>query len=126
MEKCLVGGLRREAISCRRGTKAFEYLGFGKLQADSKISIPLTFLKDYPSMSSENITPYWVTENRVWMYHAKHDYQIFMFDIDTRNVMFMTSASNNNEILYTNKSSLLHVKGIRPLSKTGKNFICKR
>lgn len=126
MEKCLVGGLRREAISCRRGTKAFEYLGFGKLKADSKISIPLTFLKDYPSMSSENITPYWVTENRVWMYHAKHDYQIFMFDIDTRNVMFMTSASNNNEILCTNKSSLLHVKGIRAPSKTGKNFTCKR
>ncbi|CAI9784455.1 unnamed protein product [Fraxinus pennsylvanica] len=92
--------------------------------ADSKINVPLTFMKDYPSMSSENIAPYSVQGNRVWMYHAKHDHQIFVFDIESRKVMFKTSASNR-KVLYTNKSSLLHVKGMRPVSKTEKSEHCR-
>lgn len=83
--------------------------------AETKITISLTFLKDYPSMSSQNIIPWTVKENQIWWYHVTHDSQdIFVFDIESREVDFQTSPTTKKKILYIDKPSLTYIKGMHP------------
>ncbi|KAL2490019.1 putative F-box protein [Forsythia ovata] len=59
----------------------------------SKIVIPLTFMKDYPTMLSQNMVPYAAKDNRICWFHVDGESRdAFYLDIESKKIEFRTCS----------------------------------